>query len=79
MLDHQKDDSAVKKEDMYNNGGGSRSKQSHETTKGYRLSVQWKGRTTTWEPLKDLKEADPVKLADYTIASEIDAEPSFAW
>jgi hypothetical protein len=29
--------------------------------------------------LKDLKESNPVKVAEYTVANKIDDEPAFAW
>ena len=35
------------------------------TTKGWRLCVQWCDGTTRWECLKDLKESNPVEVADY--------------
>jgi hypothetical protein len=40
------------------------------TTKGWELLVKWKDGTTTWIPLKDLKETNPVELAEYAIANK---------
>jgi hypothetical protein len=39
------------------------------TTKGWELLVEWKDGITTWIPLKDLKETNPVELAEYAIAN----------
>eukprot|EP00957_Ditylum_brightwellii_P076716 5831061-Ditylum_brightwellii.AAC.1 len=37
ILDHQKDNSAVEKEDMHTTGSGSKNKHKHQTTKGWKL------------------------------------------
>jgi hypothetical protein len=29
--------------------------------------------------LKDLKESNPVEVAEYAVANKIDDEPAFAW
>jgi hypothetical protein len=34
------------------------------TTKGWKLCVSWKDGSTSWEPLKDMKEAYPVQVAE---------------
>ena len=47
--------------------------------KGWKLLVQWKDGSTTWGPLKDHKESDPVRVAEYAIANKIAEEPAFAW
>ena len=36
-------------------------------------------KTTTWMDLKDIKEAVPIKLAEFAVANRIDDEPVFAW
>jgi hypothetical protein len=50
-----------------------------KTTIGWKLCVQWKDGTTTWERLTDLKESYPVEAAEYAVAQGIDHEPSFVW
>ena len=49
------------------------------TTKGWQLLVQWKDRSTSWTPLKDLKESNPVEVAEYAVANKIPKEPAFIW
>jgi hypothetical protein len=49
------------------------------TTKGWELLVEWKDGSVTWIPLKDLKETNPVEVAEYAIANRIKHEPAFAW
>jgi hypothetical protein len=49
------------------------------TTKGWELLVEWKDGAVMWVPLKDLKETNPIEVAEYAIANKIDHEPAFAW
>jgi hypothetical protein len=35
--------------------------------------------STSWEHLKDLKECNPVQVAEYAVANGIDAKPAFEW
>jgi len=34
---------------------------------------------TSWLPLKDVKDANPLELAQYTIANGIAEKPAFKW
>ena len=43
------------------------------------MLVKWVDETTTWMNLKDVKEASPIKLAEYAVANQIHDEPAFAW
>jgi hypothetical protein len=43
------------------------------------LCVQWKDGSTSWQSLKDLKEAYPAAVAEYVAAQGIDNEPAFNW
>jgi hypothetical protein len=64
IIDHQKDGTAVSRDDMYVQHAGN-NRHMRRTTKGWKLLVQWKDGTTTWVPLKDLKESNPVEVAQY--------------
>jgi hypothetical protein len=46
---------------------------------GWHLCVQWKDGSTSWQSLKDLKEAYPIAIAEYAVAQGIDDEPAFNW
>jgi hypothetical protein len=48
-------------------------------TKGWKLCVQWKEGTTSWEALAHLKESNPIEVAEYAVAVGIADEPAFAW
>jgi hypothetical protein len=47
------------------------------TTIGWSLLVEWKDGSTDWRPLKDLKEFNPVELAEYAAANQLVDEPAF--
>ena len=78
LTDHKFDGSAVRKDGgmEVTKDGTSRPRR---TTKGWKLLVAWKGGTSSWIPLKDLKEAYPVQVAEYALANKILEEPAFAW
>ena len=50
-----------------------------KTTRGWKLLVTWRGGSSDWVELKDLKEAHPIELAEYARANRLDEEPAFAW
>ena len=39
----------------------------------------WRDSSTSWEPLKDLKESTPLQVAEYAVMNDIDVEPVFVW
>jgi hypothetical protein len=49
------------------------------TTKGWYLQVQWRDGSTSWEPLRNLKESNPVEVAEYAVANKLIEEAAFAW
>jgi hypothetical protein len=51
----------------------------HRSTAGWHLCVQWKDGSTSWQSLKDLKEAYPIAVAKYAVAQGIDNDPAFNW
>ena len=77
IIDHKKDDTALGLDDAFILKDGKRHRK--KTTMGWKLCVQWKDGTTSWEPLKSLKETNPVEVADYAVANKIEHEPAFAW
>jgi hypothetical protein len=78
IMDHKKDDTAI---DIANGtvtlaNGYAKPKTS---TQGWQLLVLWKNKSTSWVKLKDLKESNPVELAEYTVANRIAEEPALKW
>jgi hypothetical protein len=78
IIDHKSDGTAVSKDDGYETtrDGVQRPRR---TTKGWKLLVSWEDGTSSWVPLKDLKESHPVQVAEYALANKILEEPAFAW
>ena len=49
------------------------------TTRGHELKCSWKDGTSTWIPLKDLKESYPIETAEYASAMHLVESPAFKW
>jgi hypothetical protein len=77
FINHHSDGHAVDKSNMWIRVGNNR--HMRKTTKGWHLCVQWKDGTTSWERLADLKESNPVEVAEYASATGIVDQPAFAW
>ena len=48
-------------------------------TKGWRLEVEWKDGSSTWETLSSLKETAPAEVAKYAADHQLQDEPAFKW
>ena len=46
-------------------------RQRRDTTKGCDMLVRWKDGSTTWFPLKDMKESYPVQVIEYAVLTRI--------
>jgi hypothetical protein len=49
------------------------------TTKGWDVQVKWKDGSTDWLPLSQVKESNPIEVAEYAVAQKINREPAFHW
>ena len=78
IIDYEKTDSAVDKEDAYiiTSSGQRRLRQ---TTLGWNLLVAWKDGSQQWVPLKIMKESNPVEVAEFAVARNIDSESAYRW
>jgi hypothetical protein len=80
IIDHKTDATALSKSDaMVMNVNGSRNPTHRFTTKGWSLLCQWADGSTSWEPLRNLRESNPIELAQYTEAHGLLEEPAFPW
>ena len=78
ITDHKKDPTAIAKDDAFitmPNG----QKKPRMTTKGWHLCCQWNDGSTSWHPLKDLKESHPIQVAEYAVNNKLLEEPAFNW
>ena len=76
--DHKKDDSDKAKVDGFIKSSSWKLHRKR-TTRGWKLLLEWKNFSVDWVPLKDLKQSNPVELAEYAVGNEISDEPAFNW
>jgi Reverse transcriptase (RNA-dependent DNA polymerase) len=77
ILDHKSDASAISKDDEFFELKGRRVQK--KTTKGWKLCIQWRDGSTSWEPLATVKESNPIEVAEYAVANKIATQPAFSW
>jgi hypothetical protein len=78
ISDHTSDGTAIQFADGYviaKNGN----RHPKKMTRGWEFLTQMKEGFPLWVPLKELKESNPIELAEYAVANKIDHEPAFAW
>jgi len=78
IVDHCSGDTTIKKEGGFTVGFDD-NVYPKKTTHGWDICVEWSDGTTSWFPLKDMKDTNPLELAQYAIASQISEEPAFKW
>jgi len=77
IIDHKQTGDEIKIEDKFvTNKFGNR--KLRKTTVGWLFNVKWIDGTKTWVPLKILKESNPVEVAEYAQARNLDDEPDVA-
>jgi len=78
ICDHRKDNSAIPiSEGMVRSANGS--EKPKVTTRGWELLNEFKDGTLEWVKLKDVKESNPIELAEYAMANRLTEEPAFKW
>jgi hypothetical protein len=76
IVKFRKKANAVLREDMYLDAA---KRQPQRTTQGWDLLIQWKDGTMSWELLKNLKESNPVQVAEFAVLNGIADKATFAW
>ena len=66
IVDHKSNDKAVSKSDQYVVIRGRHFPR--KTTVGWKLFIEWRDGSTSWEQPSDMKEAYPVLVAEYAAA-----------
>jgi hypothetical protein len=77
IVDHKTVGHAVEPANMYIKHGSNN--KVRKTTKGWNLFVECKDGTTSWDRLADLKERNPVEVAEYAAAKSLLDTPAFLW
>jgi hypothetical protein len=75
MIGHKTDGHALTKADGHLIAGTHL--QPKRTTTGWKINVEFMDGMTAWLPLKDVKESNPIELAEYAILNRIDDKPTF--
>ncbi len=66
ICNHQTNQKALKAADGYTISMNGNKVPKHTIT-GWKLLVEFNDNTTTWIPLKDLKDSNPIELAEYLL------------
>jgi hypothetical protein len=77
IMNHRSDSKAIRIEDKYVPGTNNQSLK--QTTAGWYLQIRWKDGSTSWEPLRNIKDSNPVEVAEYAVVNQLIDEPAFAW
>ena len=77
IIGHRANKAAMSKENGFIKHASGH-KKPKKTTHGWEIEVEFQDNTTTWVNLRDVKEASPIKLAEYAVGKSIDDEPVFA-
>ena len=75
IVDHEATQDAIGKE----NGFIGKNRTPVITTKGWKIKVKWCDGSYDWLPMHQVKNANPVELAEYAVRHNIDKEPAFNW
>ena len=78
IVDHRTNGQALSKDDGFTTDRKGK-RHPRITTQGWELQVEWRDGSATWVPLKELKQSNPVEVAEYAVANKIAEEPAFAW
>ena len=76
--DHQKTSDAIpRSQGTFETPRGIERKK--RTAQGREFLVRWKGGTSDWVALKELKESCPIQVADHATLNHLQEEPAFVW
>ena len=77
ICDHQMSDAAIKPEDGYVTHNGTT--KPVITTKGWKVKVRWNDNSYDWLPMAQVKNSNPVMMAEYAVAHNLEKQPAFNW
>ena len=78
IIDHRTNERALTKENGYVMGRN-RSRIAKKTTIGWEMLVEFNDGVQHWIPMKDIKDSNPIDLAEYAVSNGIADEPAFVW
>ena len=78
IIDHRKSKQALTHDDAYITTKSGQ-KRLRKTTIGWDLLIAWRDGSESWIPLKDMKQSNPLEVAEYAFSRGIHTEPAFHW
>ena len=78
ILDHRREGNAVSKGQMYFTTRSGQ-KKLRQSTVGWKFLVEFTNGRKQWMQLSDLKESNPVDVAEYVTSRKLEDEVAFAW
>ncbi len=79
IIDYRKDMAVAISDDERYIVAANGNRHPRQMTKRWELCILWKDKSTSWVALKDLKEGNPLQVAEFAIANGIANEPAFTW
>jgi len=64
---------------MDSQSGDRKRKHQWHAMDGWSMCCEWKDGSTSWIPLKEIKEAYAVETAEYAVMNKIEDQPAFSW
>ncbi|KAL7525879.1 hypothetical protein ACHAXR_001197, partial [Thalassiosira sp. AJA248-18] len=78
IIDHRKNARAIPISNGFEIGSNGHRKPK-KTTVGWDILVEFNDGSSDWVPLKEVKESNPIELAEYAFANRLQEEPAFKW
>ncbi|KAL7529744.1 hypothetical protein ACHAXR_003132, partial [Thalassiosira sp. AJA248-18] len=78
IIDHRKNARAIPISNGFKIGSNGQRKPK-KTTVGWDILVEFNDGSSDWVPLKEVKESNPIELAEYAFANRLQEEPAFKW
>ena len=78
IINHRMAQNAVPKSESWTESKNGNKSRRH-TTKGWFFEVEWLDGTSSWVPLKDLKQDHPIELAEYCNHAGLMEEAAIVW
>ena len=80
ILDYRKTRDALPSDDEGLGNADDKGKDKYiHTTDGWSFHLLWKDENKEWVPLKEVKDSNPIELAEYVRAQRLHEEPAFQW
>ena len=78
IIDVREIDISVKEKDVFDiSSNGTKRRKAND--QGWKVCIQCKDRSNTWNTLKEVKDSFPIELAEYAVENLISSKSEFSW